>query len=225
MRRLPAATGGPLPAGRRDPARILRGGWPLLAVLPLLVGAACAGRSPAPAVLAPGWTERGIASWYGPKFHGRRTASGEIYDMDAMTAAHRWLPFGTVLRVENRDNGRSAVVRINDRGPFVRGRIIDLSRAAARAVGMLGRGTARVRLVLLDLSGQPGCLELQVGAFREPENARAKRRELEARSLRVREERTAGGLIRVLVGPFFRWARARTARDRFGGFLRACSSR
>lgn len=89
------------------------------------------------------------ASWYGPGFNGRRTANGERYDMHAMTAAHKTLPFGTKVRVTNVANGRSAIVRINDRGPFVRGREIDLSRGAAVAVGMLGAGVARVRLEIL----------------------------------------------------------------------------
>jgi rare lipoprotein A len=86
---------------------------------------------------------RGIASWYGLGFHGRRTASGERFDMHALTAAHPSLPFGTRLLVENPANGRSVVVRVNDRGPHVRGRIIDLSHAAARAIGLLGWGRSR----------------------------------------------------------------------------------
>jgi rare lipoprotein A len=89
------------------------------------------------------------ASWYGPGFHGRRTANGERFDQDALTAAHKTLPFGTKVRVTNAANGKSVVVRINDRGPFVRGREIDLSKGAARAVGMLGAGTAQVRIEVL----------------------------------------------------------------------------
>ncbi len=94
------------------------------------------------------YVEEGIASWYGPKFHGRRTASGEIFDMYKLTAAHPWLPFGTVVRVTNLENGLSVVVRINDRGPFVKGRIIDLSYAAAKKIRML-RQNARVRVEVL----------------------------------------------------------------------------
>ncbi len=93
--------------------------------------------------------EKGIASWYGGKFHGRKTASGERYDMNKLTAAHKTLPFGTRVRVTNLDTGRNVVVRINDRGPFVRGRIIDLSRAAARKVDMIRSGTARVLVEVL----------------------------------------------------------------------------
>ena len=91
----------------------------------------------------------GIASWYGPGFHGRRTASGEIYNMYAYTAAHKTLPLGTYVRVINLENGKSVVVRINDRGPFKKGRIIDLSYAAAKKIGMIEKGTARVRLEIL----------------------------------------------------------------------------
>jgi len=99
--------------------------------------------------------EEGIASWYGLPFHGRRTASGERFDMNALTAAHPWLPFGTRVLVRNPQNGRSVVVRINDRGPFVRGRIIDLSHAAARALGILGLGTRKVVLHLVEPGQRP----------------------------------------------------------------------
>ena len=91
----------------------------------------------------------GAASWYGGKFHGRLTANGERYDMHDLTAAHKTLPFGTKVRVTNSANGKSVVVRINDRGPFVAGRTIDLSRGAATAVGMLNSGVAKVKLDVL----------------------------------------------------------------------------
>ena len=96
-----------------------------------------------------GWSEQGIASWYGDPFHGRQTASGETYDMDAMTAAHPSLPFGTVLQVVNLDNGRTVQVRVNDRGPYVDGRVIDVSRRAARELDMVGPGTARVFMTVV----------------------------------------------------------------------------
>ena len=92
----------------------------------------------------------GIASYYGRRFHGRPTASGERFDMHALTAAHRTLPFGSLVEVTNPRNGRSVIVRVNDRGPFVRGRTIDVSRAAAEQLGMISRGHARVELVLLE---------------------------------------------------------------------------
>ena len=96
-----------------------------------------------------GAADVGVASWYGHPYHGRRTSNGEIYDMDQMTAAHLSLPFGTLVRVTNLDNGRGTEVRINDRGPFVNGRIIDLSRAAARQISMIGPGTAKVRVEVI----------------------------------------------------------------------------
>ncbi|WP_249171893.1 septal ring lytic transglycosylase RlpA family protein [Erythrobacter sp. JK5] len=92
----------------------------------------------------------GVASFYGRKFHGRRTANGERFDMSALTAAHRTLPFGTLVRVTNPRNGREVTVRINDRGPFVRGRSIDLSRAAAEQLGMISRGHASVELDIVE---------------------------------------------------------------------------
>ena len=90
--------------------------------------------------------EEGIASWYGKPYHGRTTASGERYDMHALTAAHRTLPFQTMVKVINLDNRRSVVVRITDRGPFIKGRIIDLSKAAAKKLDMVERGIVRVRI-------------------------------------------------------------------------------
>jgi len=107
--------------------------------------------APAAPPLGPDWSEVGVASWYGPPFHGRTTASGEVYDMEAMTAAHQTLPFGTVLSVWNFDNGLTTTVRVNDRGPFVRNRIVDLSRRAARELDMIRPGTAQVRLSILSL--------------------------------------------------------------------------
>ncbi|HEV2426144.1 MAG TPA: septal ring lytic transglycosylase RlpA family protein [Terriglobia bacterium] len=114
-----------------------------------------------------------MASWYGRPYNGRPTSSGEIYNMYAMTAAHRTLPFGTHVRVYDLDNGQTVEVRINDRGPFVEGRIIDLSYAAARAMGMAGAGIARVRLEILNpaVLSEPGIFAVQVGAFRERANA------------------------------------------------------
>ncbi|HMD99928.1 MAG TPA: septal ring lytic transglycosylase RlpA family protein [Terriglobia bacterium] len=121
--------------------------------------------------------EQGIASWYGHPFHGRPTASGEIYNMHDLTAAHRTLPFSTRVRVHDLDNGRDVEVRINDRGPFVKGRIIDLSNGAARSMQMIGPGTAHVSLEILGLPSPgspgavPGIFAVQVGSFRNPSNA------------------------------------------------------
>lgn len=109
-----------------------------------------AGNTYYPIKSAKGFSETGVASWYGKKFHGRKTASGERYNQNKMTAAHKTLPFGTRVRVKNRDNGKNVVVVINDRGPFAKGRIIDVSRAAAKKLGMLGAGTAKVSIKVVD---------------------------------------------------------------------------
>ena len=112
----------------------------LLAVFSLLAGCASSLIDPN------GYDETGTASYYGAKHHGNKTASGEPFNQHAQTAAHRQLPFGTQVKVTNLDNDKSVVVRINDRGPHTRGRLIDLSRKAAEQLGMLGSGTARVRV-------------------------------------------------------------------------------
>ncbi len=106
---------------------------------------------PAPGQPAEGYEEIGVASWYGAQHQGKRTASGEVFDMNQLTAAHRSLPFGTRLRVINRDNNQATEVRINDRGPFVKGRILDVSYAAARQLGALGSGTFPIRLRVIAL--------------------------------------------------------------------------
>lgn len=158
----------------------------------------------------PGWTQVGMASWYGPDFHGKRTANGEVYNMYDYTAAHKTLPFGTYVRVKNLDNGRSVVVRINDRGPFVRDRIIDLSYAAARAIGMVGPGTARVRLTVVSptprVLAPVGFYYVQVGSFIDPHKAYTLQRELltHLTSVRVTRVMVKGvTYYRVRVGPFF----------------------
>jgi rare lipoprotein A len=158
-----------------------RPGW----LFPALLATAFCVRRSAPLALGPdddpagGHALSGIASWYGDDFNGKPTSSREIYDMEALTAAHKTLPFQTRVRVVNLDNRKSVVVRINDRGPFIDGRIIDLSLAAARAVDMVGPGTAPVRLEIL--SGPPPPVDpqfsVQVGSFLRKESAR----ELEAR--------------------------------------------
>ena len=125
-----------------------------------------------PAPVRPGYTEDGNASWYGKPFDGRRASNGEIYDMYKLTAAHRTLPFDTMVRVTNLNNGRSTTVRITDRGPFVEGRIIDLSLAAAREIESVGPGVVPVRLeVLGDVDVTAGYFTVQVGAFHDRGNA------------------------------------------------------
>jgi rare lipoprotein A len=128
------------------------------------------------------YVEEGVASWYGIPFDGHRTSNGETYDMHAFTAAHRTLPFGAVVRVTNLRNGQQTEVRINDRGPFVANRIIDLSLSAAQAIGMVGTGTAQVRLeVLSGPNPQVGFFGVQVGAFASQDNAARLRAQLATR--------------------------------------------
>jgi rare lipoprotein A len=119
--------------------------------------------------------ETGIASWYGPPYHNRRGSNGEIYDMHAMTAAHRTLPLGTVVRVTDIANGDSVVVRITDRGPFIAGRVIDLSQAAAAKIEMIQKGTDQVRIEVLQTPApieSGGRWAVQIGGFENEEAAR-----------------------------------------------------
>ena len=118
--------------------------WLPLAVAVLLLAGGCAHK--APSAPSGGGGEEGEASWYGPGLYGRKTASGEVLRPGTLTAAHRTLPFGTCLRVTNLENGRVVEVRVNDRGPYAAGRILDVSETAARALGMHGQGVTRVRL-------------------------------------------------------------------------------
>lgn len=145
-----------------------------LALLPVLLTAACTGnRRPALPPGPVGGVEHGIASWYGPGFNGHRTANGERYNMRELTAAHPTLPFGTLVEVRNLENGQAVVVRINDRGPFARNRVIDLSYAAAREVGVFGPGTANVELQVMgtDPEALVTRYTVQVGAFADPDLA------------------------------------------------------
>lgn len=126
--------------------------------------------------------QTGVASWYGPNFHGKTTSNKEIYDMHDLTAAHKSLPFGTYVVVTNLNNGKSVTVRINDRGPFVKDRIIDLSYAAAKAVDMVGTGTAPVRLeILTKISPKKSTqkFSVQVGSFVQEANAKLLKLELQ----------------------------------------------
>jgi rare lipoprotein A len=128
-----------------------------------------------------GYTEQGNASWYGIPFNGRRASNGEIYDMTKLTAAHRTLPFETMVRVTNLSNGKTTTVRITDRGPFVDNRIIDLSQAAAREIESIGPGVVPVRLeVLGNVDPTAGFFTVQVGAFRDRANAERLRDRLSA---------------------------------------------
>ncbi|CAO0819875.1 Endolytic peptidoglycan transglycosylase RlpA [Desulfarculales bacterium] len=179
------------------------------------------GRAYRPLLSAQGYQERGIASWYGPNFHGKRTSNGEAYNMEALTAAHKTLPMDTWVEVTDQNNGRQAVLRINDRGPFVDGRIIDLSKAAARDLGILARGTAPVVVRALGYrqmgtgeadrpvvyvpppSYETGTFTVQVGAFTNPANAQRLAEQLRPRWGKVsvaRYDRGDAVFHRVWVG-------------------------
>lgn len=169
---------------------------------------------------ARGYSERGVASWYGKKFHGRKTSSGEIYDMYKMTAAHKGLPLPTYVQVRNLDNGRTAVVKVNDRGPFHDNRIIDLSYAAALKLDVADKGTAFVEVRALDDSGRPSGpvltarppsasvssgIYLQIGAFQEHRNAvrlTDQVADVIPKNVHIREATKNGkSIYRVQVGP------------------------
>ncbi len=189
------------------------------------------GRHYHPLKSARGFSQRGLASWYGRDFHGRRTANGEIYNMYAMTAAHKTLPLGTWVRVYNLRNKRQVVVRINDRGPFVRNRIIDLSYKAAKKLGIVGPGTAPVKIVALGVaSGARGSaaasvpvrytpinywkgnFTVQVGAFMELKNAERFKKKLSKRYSNAHITSFTdfrGRFFRVRVGKFSNLKNAR----------------
>jgi rare lipoprotein A len=178
------------------------------------------GKRYTPIASAHGFVQTGIASWYGKKFHGRKTANGEIYDMYAMTAAHKTLPINTWVEVHNLDTNKKIKVRINDRGPFVTGRIIDLSYTGARKVDMVGSGTARVRIRALgaateydqkepvafrELDYWTGNFTVQVGAFQEKANADRFREKLSKSYVNahiVVHEDHRGRFYRVRIGRF-----------------------
>ena len=145
--------------------------------------------------------EEGLASWYGGKFQGRLTANGERFDTNKLTAAHKSLPFDTIVRVTNLENSRHVDVRINDRGPFIEGRIIDLSRAAAEEIGMTGKGVVQVRVEPQGglKSPQKRIYLIQVGAYSIAKNAQKIKDRLESQGLPVVLEKAGNGIIRVQV--------------------------
>jgi rare lipoprotein A len=161
-------------------------------------------RAPAAPAPVPGSVEYGVASWYGHPYHGRRAANGEIYDMEKLTAAHRTLPFGCWVEVTNLVNGRKVRVRITDRGPFAEGRIIDLSRAAAGQIQMIGPGIVKVRLEVI-APMRPSSRQLyavQIGAFQNRANAERLERALKKRypHCRLVRRESSSPAWRVLVG-------------------------
>ena len=161
--------------------------------------------------------QTGNASWYGGKFQGRPTANGEIFDTNMFTAAHRTLPFGTRVKVTNLRNGKSTIVRINDRGPFIQGRIIDLSKAAAEAIGMIDTGTAPVRVEVVEAEAEQAATEqaeanpeiskyelterftIQVGSFSMTQNALSLRKRLESHGFPAAFESGGEGIVRVIL--------------------------
>ena len=185
--------------------------------LSLAMVTACGARSsrppvsPSPSLPTSLPTETGVASWYGPGFNGRPTASGEIYDQAAMTAAHKTIPLGSRIRVTNLENDRVIEVRVNDRGPFVGTRVLDLSHAAADKLGFVRQGTARVRIEVLysprpiDSIRSQVALTLQLGSFTSRENADRLRMRVEKnfRDVTVVTARASGTTVyRVQLGEF-----------------------
>ena len=188
-----------------------------LAALALLAGCSRAVMTTPPVPPVAGMEEVGMASWYGAPHHGRRTASGEVYDMHQLTAAHKTLPFGTRLLVTNRNTSQSAEVRVNDRGPFVEGRILDVSYAAARLLGAVGPGIIPVRVRVLSLLPRPspadGPYTVQIGSFTTRARAEALRDTVNGATI---AEGTVAGepVYRVRVGAFpDRTQAAAAARD------------
>jgi len=194
-----------------------------LLALSLMLLSSCAHRiarvNPPVAPARLGMTETGVASWYGVPYHGRHSASGEIYDMEQLTAAHRDLPFQTWVEVTNLSNGKQVDVRINDRGPFVKGRILDLSQAAARDIDMLRAGTARVRLKVIpppSVQSAPGPsppangYTVQAGVFSDPDRAESLRTALENffADARMLSNGRTPILWRVIVGREMTWEQA-----------------
>jgi len=182
----------------------------LIALLAALLTAGCSS-SPKVRQVSVGYTEKGLASWYGGKFHGRATASGEIYDMYDLTAAHKTLPLGTLVEVKNLDNGRKVQVKVNDRGPFVKGRIIDLSFAAAKKIEMVRPGTAHVQMRVLATTGGTATSPaadsrhtrwvVQAGSFQDRDRAEALADDLARRFSDVGVQRR-GDFYRVEIGPW-----------------------
>ena len=195
----------------------------VLGLLVLILLTACA----APQLRSRQWEdlsgEQGLASWYGVPYHGRRTSSGEVYDMHQLSAAHREIPLGSWVEVINLTNGRSLTVRINDRGPFVEGRIIDLSYAAASLLGVIGPGVAPVR-VRLSQSPQAGSgpvrYSVQVASFATESSARALKAELDRRVVGVHIVNapvSGETYYRVRVGNFASRTEAQVAAERLAG--------
>jgi len=194
---------------------------------------------PIPSAL--GFVEEGRASWYGPGFHGKQTSNGELYDMHALTAAHKTLPLGTLVKVTRTDTGKSVVVRLNDRGPFIAGRIIDLSYSGAHALDMIGSGTAPVRIeaqsgsderkniepAFMKPGSPPGFFTVPVGLYSDSAQAEAVRQRLgqKGHAVRILRINTDEGIrYKVYVGVFQDLIEAQisAAHLREAGYVEAC---
>jgi rare lipoprotein A len=191
------------------------------------------GRTYEPLTSHVGFSQEGVASWYGKDFHGKKTSNGEIYDMHGMSAAHKTLPMGIFVKVRNKENGEEIIVRVNDRGPFVKNRVIDLSYAAARRLGYDAKGTAAVRIEALGYLAkndrgeeyykelddyESGTFAVQIGSFKDPQNAQRLAGEMkklfgyaEIQPALVDGERFS----RVLVGKYTNLKAATEAEQRF----------
>lgn len=204
---------------------------------PAYTPASNASRSGATSLGAQAYVEEGMASWYGGNddgFAGRPTASGEIFDPEQYTCAHRTLPLGSFVEVENLDNHRRTVLRVNDRGPFIKGRILDLSKRGAQDLGILGHGTSRIRLRSVDAMGVPTALDpsasqadpfvVQVASLSDPKNIESLTRELEsafgAVSLQSAVARNGQAVKRVRVGSYTTRQDAEQAAEQIAKLLK-----
>ncbi len=187
-------------------------------VLTLLLLAGLTGCASSYTRPAEGTTQRGMASWYGEPFHGRLTANGETYDMHGFTAAHRELPLGTWVEVTHLDNGRKLKVRVNDRGPFIRGRILDLSYGAAKKLDMVNEGVAKIELRVLEVGdGRRGDdrftrFAVQLGAFGSKANADAMKQRFSKQFSKIDVRQGDDGVYRVWIVGFSDRAGAEEAR-------------
>jgi rare lipoprotein A len=170
------------------------------------------------------YAEQGLASWYGKSFHGKVAASGETYDAEALTAAHRTLPFGTNIRIRRVEGGNSVVVRINDRGPYSEDRLIDVSEAVARRLGMTDSGVVKVALEVL-LPTRAAAFAVQAGTFRNSDNARRFLQALDALfgAARIVTRPKAPGLLCVVVGDQLRESEARALASQIRAECKECS--
>lgn len=208
-------------AGPSPPQGKIRWGCIFSALLAATLNGCASRPQPVVSPPPPGYELSGLASWYGHPFHGRRTASGERYNMHTLTAAHRTLPFDTIVRVERLDTRGTVNVRINDRGPFIDGRVIDLSRESARRLNMIGVGVAPVRIVPLRVP--PGGVlrwAVLVGRFSREEDARRFAGGFRARWKDIRVVSSPGGPVRYFHAQLNSFQRESDAREMFNRLRR-----